>query len=741
MRLTRNGNQGGPGRRVTPGLLLGCAVLCVGLVLRFWRFPALSLSYDELVTGAQYIGAPDVATFLCLINMYFPEQISLFGVIQYFWGSVFGPSITAVRLLPLLLNLAAFPVFYAVARRIFGRTAGLVALLCLSLSPMHIWWAQGARPYTMIPLCSAVFLYSFVAYWETRDWKWACAHLCMILVMLWISLTALFLVGAELCFVAMLGRRRMKQTAGWILAVLFLCVPTLLWIRWMPHHASAGAGKPAPFVLLGAIIGNDSMLLNSDIPRPAGVMAVDNVGTWFNYALAGFFGLAIFWLVISTSRSWILQRKAGTAVSDAPGLERSIYLLLVILLPPFLVYGAAYFLARNLVFARYTLYTWPALYAAAGGFVAVLPRRWLRNAVIMLLLALYLYQIPGFLPTTWRADWIQAGAYVRKDATKDDVVLAMGEFLSGEVLEANMRLIGRPLHIPILTAATAQAAVDMAQRRLAADTAGGGGNGRAVWLLTQRGNYFSDVWQELADALGVLGLTCENHVVAGGDAILVSRITRKRDAAPVSVEPPVVADPNPDNRMDHDALLKQIFPAESGNTESNDAQIERYRPVFLRIATHMYRDPMDPMVWALNALVAGEPELAEAITSYALSAWPDYALTHLARALALTRLGNEEEASRELGQAYAKNPFMKRVFDPFMRAYLSGASAETLRGELDRFERMGSVWFTPAMWALYRARFEPEAPVMPPGLSAPRNACYEAWRAQETRILKELNTE
>jgi hypothetical protein len=498
----------------------------------------------------------------------------------------------------------------------------------------------------------------------------------------------------------------------------------------MPYYISSGSGRPNPLVLVSALVGNDSMHLNADIPRPMAPLEWGSLDAWMNCALAACFAGAIGWLAVST----LFRLYAGSGKDRGGGYgtaaEKNILLLLVILLPPMLAYASACYLGRVLFFSRYTLYTWPALYTAVGGCVAWLPRRGLRAGAALLLLGLYAYQIPLLMPTTRRADWLGAGEYVRTHATTEDVVIATGEFLPGDIFDANMRWGGKPLGIPVLGAATTQAAVDAALWHLANGNADKPPEaGRAVWLLLQRGGCTVPS-PELNRALGDLGLDCTCFPLVAGDTIIVHRISlnglaAKPPATQDTAIPVAVPEPYSESNVDWASFLDRAFP----NPEKAPAQEirERYGEVLRRAAARMYFDPMDVMVWSLNLLASRQRELALATADVCLEMSPNYSLGLFVRGLALEDLGCRDEARMEIGKAFEGNPFLRRTLSPFTTAYLDGGSGEALRSEVQKLEDMGQMYFTPALWTLYRNRFEPQAKALPVGVYAPRNAHYQAW--------------
>jgi outer membrane biosynthesis protein TonB len=84
----------------------------------------------------------------------------LYYALLHGWMRLVGDSEFAVRTLSALFGTLTVPVIYRLARRIAGKTAGLLAALILAVSPFHVRFAQEARMYTLLALEAALALYA-----------------------------------------------------------------------------------------------------------------------------------------------------------------------------------------------------------------------------------------------------------------------------------------------------------------------------------------------------------------------------------------------------------------------------------------------------------------------------------------------------------------------------------------------------------------------------------------------------
>src|SRR6185312_1527604 len=65
-----------------------------------------------------------------------------------------------LRFLPALFGALGIPVVYAVGRRLVGERAALFAAALLAVSPLHVYYSQFARYWSLVFLLSAVYPYA-----------------------------------------------------------------------------------------------------------------------------------------------------------------------------------------------------------------------------------------------------------------------------------------------------------------------------------------------------------------------------------------------------------------------------------------------------------------------------------------------------------------------------------------------------------------------------------------------------
>jgi len=83
----------------------------------------------------------------------------LYYSLLHYWQIVFGDLQGAVRSFSALCSTLALPYIYGATWRFLNRTTAIITLIILAFSPFHIRFAQEARMYGLLTLCTAMALY------------------------------------------------------------------------------------------------------------------------------------------------------------------------------------------------------------------------------------------------------------------------------------------------------------------------------------------------------------------------------------------------------------------------------------------------------------------------------------------------------------------------------------------------------------------------------------------------------
>jgi len=421
-------------KRLSPyvAAILVVLVTLLALALRLFKLDAQSLWYDE--GFSVYLARMSLAEISARTAV--DIQPPLYYYLLHVWMQWFGDSSGTLRAFSLLFGVLSVPLAFAVGRSLFeNRVAGLLAALLMAVSPLHIWYGQELRMYTLLAflgLLSSYLLLQIGARAEPAR-PWRALHEPTEL-MLWFAYTlatvaalythyfAFFLLafqGVYLLFV--------WGSQGFRPARLGLCgmgagvLSLLAYLPWLPHLL-ARYGADASYwpgqLKLGEV------LLDIAVSWVGGESIAEETGV----RLAMGFGVAL----ILSCFVLLLDRKRE--VATGPAQRPLAFLLLYLLMPPALILLLSYNAPK--FNARYVMVSQPALLLLFGGGLAGLLRhgstrlgkllRWVLVSAVLLLVvgtsayATYqAYAAPAFA----RADFRGAAAHVRQSIQPDETVI------------------------------------------------------------------------------------------------------------------------------------------------------------------------------------------------------------------------------------------------------------------------------------------------------------------------------
>jgi uncharacterized membrane protein len=124
--------------------LLG--LLLLAFALRLYRLPAQSLWYDEGVSW--YL----TRLSLPALTVWTANDIQppLYYYLLWLWVRLAGTSEYALRFPSVFFGVLTVPLLWITARQSLGKHAAWLAVLFLALSPLHVYYAQEARMYTLL---------------------------------------------------------------------------------------------------------------------------------------------------------------------------------------------------------------------------------------------------------------------------------------------------------------------------------------------------------------------------------------------------------------------------------------------------------------------------------------------------------------------------------------------------------------------------------------------------------------
>ncbi|TAE93039.1 MAG: hypothetical protein EAZ79_28425 [Oscillatoriales cyanobacterium] len=194
----------------------------------------------------------------------------LYFLIARFWAKLFGTSVTAMRSLPAAISLLQFPCIYWLCLELFeSPMVGWVAMALISVSPIHLLYAQEARPYSLLTvltlLSSAVFLRAMRL---KTNLQWG-IYTAITVVSVYTHFYALLVLIAHGIYLLIIEKLRLSKTIFYYaIAFAVTLIAGSLWyltiIYCRPLYANASLLQPEPRISLISLmtrwIGNSSRI-------------------------------------------------------------------------------------------------------------------------------------------------------------------------------------------------------------------------------------------------------------------------------------------------------------------------------------------------------------------------------------------------------------------------------------------------------------------------------------------------
>lgn len=347
-------------------MLIAAAIMLLALALRLRGLDTTALWGDQAFTlnaAMRWVNGGDMplAANKSSVGFVNPPMIEyLYAAALWLWRDIL-----SVSLLTLLGGLAAVAVTGFVTARLFGRRAGLWAMLAFAVAPWAVYWSQLIWNQTMVPPFAALALGGLLLYLADRPrWHYLVISFVAAAIMTQVhpgSAVQLLTIALAL----LLFRRRVQWRHVLVGALAFAA----LYLPYLVYQIGTGW---ADLGAMGDIAGQESAfsgaaaLLSLDLIRAQGLLrAVPAVVPFDRLATALF--LAALGLVV-----WRLWRNVGGRIPDSthsapdslpqPSERIALAVLLLWFFMPLLFYLRSSVYLQN----YYLLSQWPAHFMILG---------------------------------------------------------------------------------------------------------------------------------------------------------------------------------------------------------------------------------------------------------------------------------------------------------------------------------------------------------------------------------------
>jgi len=205
-------------------------VLILALGLRLFHLSQRVLWFDEANSLLIAKASPSQIIDAVRDDTHSP----FYYLVLHYWQFVTGGEMGG-RLLSVLAGVATVAVAYSLGCALMGRNAGLLAAAFLAVNPLHIWYSQELRMYTLQTLLVSVsFLLMLLALRRDRFALWA-GYAVVTAMSLYAQYASFYAVIAQNAFVVFYHWRDRPKLRHWFLSQ---CAVLLLFAPWLPAFVS-----------------------------------------------------------------------------------------------------------------------------------------------------------------------------------------------------------------------------------------------------------------------------------------------------------------------------------------------------------------------------------------------------------------------------------------------------------------------------------------------------------------------
>jgi uncharacterized membrane protein len=161
-----------------------------------------------------------------------PQHPPLYWLLLRFWMQAFGNSVSALRSLSVIFSVLTFPALYWVCWELFGSAiVGWIAIALVAVSPVHIFQAQNARPYSLWILMSVVS--SAALFWalrRDRKLNWLIYGITLSLSLYTYLFSGFVLISHAIYVIAREGIRKTKAALSYLITLGLVILSFLPWM-------------------------------------------------------------------------------------------------------------------------------------------------------------------------------------------------------------------------------------------------------------------------------------------------------------------------------------------------------------------------------------------------------------------------------------------------------------------------------------------------------------------------------
>jgi 4-amino-4-deoxy-L-arabinose transferase-like glycosyltransferase len=345
--------------------------------------------------------------------------------ILWIWGHIFGFSEISARFPSVFFGVSTVFLIYLIGKNLFSKKTGLLAAFFLSLGPLHIYYSQEARMYSMAAF--AVCLSIFFLIELTKGKRFAFwGYIFSVFLILYSDYVAYFILPAEVIYILLYGKKYFKRYFLALIAGMATLVP---WLFVLPSQLAKGQ------YMAGLVTGWKQVVGGANIKEVALLLVKTIIGR-ISFNKTSFY--VVFVLILSLPYLIILSKLFKKRT------KKNNLLLLFLLIPPILAFGFSFM--TPIFFYFRLIFILPIFYLLLAVNVVEFKPLWTRILVGLVLFGEIVSSSIYFLnPAFQRENWRGAINSIEKNVTGNSLALfEYDEIPSTFAYYTNWRLAPKP---------------------------------------------------------------------------------------------------------------------------------------------------------------------------------------------------------------------------------------------------------------------------------------------------------
>jgi len=206
-------------------------IFLLGISIRLYNLGSHNLWFDEI---ASFVYSNRLSS--CQLLFHTSHGCNLYYILLKPWVMCFGSSEFSLRFLSMMFGSFSVLLIYRLGKELFNIKSGLLSAFILSISPIHIWYSQEARAYSLLIFLIMLIVYIYILALKKNK------------LYLWMSFVGLSILGLttdsmSLFIIILTGmlffpEKRKSLLVHYVVSLIFVAVAFLLFFPALSYRIS-----------------------------------------------------------------------------------------------------------------------------------------------------------------------------------------------------------------------------------------------------------------------------------------------------------------------------------------------------------------------------------------------------------------------------------------------------------------------------------------------------------------------